>query len=74
MNAKNMARQRKIVAQIIRDAGNQVKAAERLACSQSHISKLLRGGKAISPELAIRAEEQFPNLVTRAQLRPDLWG
>lgn len=65
---------RKIVAQIIREAGSQIEAAKRLNCSQSTVSKLLRREMDFSAELAVKAEQEFPNLVTRAQLRPDLWG
>ena len=74
MDTQKKARQRKIVAQIIREAGNQIEAAKRLNCAQSTVSKLLRREMDFSPELAIKAEQEFPNIVTRAQLRPDLWG
>lgn len=53
--------------------GSQGKLADEVGCSQQYISLLLRGDGQISAELAIAFERATGAVVTRQDLRPDIF-
>jgi DNA-binding transcriptional regulator YdaS (Cro superfamily) len=55
-------------------AGSQRKLAAASGVSQQQISKLLRGERPLSAEIAVAIEGATRGVVQREQLRPDLWG
>jgi DNA-binding transcriptional regulator YdaS (Cro superfamily) len=73
MDARLRRSPRRALARIIRKEGSQVALARRLRCSQAIVSKWLTGKSRITPERAVALEERYPDVVTRADLRPDLW-
>lgn len=48
--------------------------AERMSCSISLISQIVNGNVSITAERAIAIEKATDGVVTRQELRPDLWG
>jgi DNA-binding transcriptional regulator YdaS (Cro superfamily) len=65
---------RRALVRIIRKEGSQRALARRLQVTQSAVSKWLSGETRITPRRAIALAQLHPELATRAELRPDLWG
>lgn len=51
-----------------------MKLASEMGCSQQYISWLLRDAEQISGEMAIAVEKATGLIVSRHDLRPDLFG
>lgn len=54
--------------------GSQVKLAREVGCSQQYISWLLKDAEQISAEMAVAFERATGGVVSRASLRPDIFG
>ncbi len=54
--------------------GSQQKLAEKIDLSQQGISFLLNDAKNIKAEIALKIERATGGEVTRAELRPDIFG
>ena len=54
--------------------GSQVKLAREMGCSQQYISWLLSHAKQISAESALKFEKATGGIITRHDLRPDVFG
>lgn len=54
--------------------GSKKKMAERLKITQTWLGLLIRKARKPSPELAKKIEKATNGLVTRKELRPDLFG
>lgn len=54
--------------------GGQATAAGLLGVSQGLISHLVIGRNGVSPEIAMQIDRLSNGVITRAMLRPDLWG
>lgn len=54
--------------------GSQEKLAKAAGCSQQQISYLLNEAKSITAEMAIAIDEATGGAVSRATLRPDIFG
>jgi DNA-binding transcriptional regulator YdaS (Cro superfamily) len=59
---------------LLKDAGSQHALAASLGLTQQGVSYLMTDAKNISPKLAIKVEKLTGGKVSRADLRPDLWG
>lgn len=54
--------------------GSQVKLAAAMGCSQQYISWLLTEARQISAEMSICVENACDGVVSRHDLRPDVFG
>jgi DNA-binding transcriptional regulator YdaS (Cro superfamily) len=54
--------------------GSQVKLAKEVGCSQQYISWLLKDADQISAEMSIAFERGTKGLISRHELRPDIFG
>ena len=66
--------QRRVLSKIITNCAGQAYLAERLGVSQALVSKWVNDHIRIAPHQALALEREFPDLVNRRELRPDLWG
>lgn len=55
-------------------AGGSDQAAARLGMTVGMVNHIRRGIRGISPAVAMAIESDSSGEVTRAMLRPDLWG
>ncbi|WP_405048948.1 transcriptional regulator [Rhizobium rhizogenes] len=69
-----MERFRAHIERAIEAHGSQVKLANAIGCSQQYISWLLSEAKQISAEKALAVEKATGGLVSRHDLRPDVFG
>lgn len=69
-----MAAFRKHVERAVRIRGSQAKLAEAAGCSQQQISYLLHDAERISAEMAAAIERATNGEVSKAVLRPDMFG
>ena len=74
MPTKNNRKKHPGVARAIAVAGSQQALARLLDCGQSSISKRLYGDLAVTAEWAVDCEKALKGIVTRKELRPDLWN
>ena len=58
----------------VRHVGGRAEAAKRLGISVGMVGHIETGIRGISPHVAMKVEADSNGLVTRGQLRPDLWG
>lgn len=65
---------REHIKRAIELAGTQAKLAEGMGCSQQYISWLLKEATQISGDKAVAVERATNGGVSRADLRPDLFG
>jgi DNA-binding transcriptional regulator YdaS (Cro superfamily) len=61
------------IVRAIAVAGSQQALAALLDCTQSSISKRLYGDVPITAEWAVEVEKALKGIVTREELRPDLF-
>lgn len=61
------------IKQAIEIAGSQPRLAELTGISQQHISKMLRGQRHVSADVALAIERATNGQVNRSRLRPDYW-
>lgn len=61
------------VGRAVEIKGSQQALAEAAGCSQQQISYLLNDARQISPEIALGIERATEHVVTRHDLRPDLF-
>lgn len=54
--------------------GTQTALAERMGVRQNNVSYWLNGAKDVPPKRAVQLEAVTGGVVTRKELRPDLWG
>lgn len=54
-------------------AGSQPKLARSSGLSQQHISKLVRGQRSPTAEVAVALERATNGAIGRWEIRPDLW-
>ncbi len=64
---------RKLLQKLIDQEGSQSALGDNLGTSQQNISRLMRRGKRISGELAVKIEEATKGRIKRSDLRPDLF-
>ena len=65
---------RHLVARAIGLKGSQQKLAEAAGCSQQQISYLMKEAAGISAEMALKVERATDGLISRHDLRPDIYG
>ena len=58
----------------VRHVGGRAEAARRLGISVGMVGHIEKGIRGISPTVAMKVEADSNGLVSRGQLRPDLWG
>ncbi len=63
-----------LVEKAVELKGSQLKLAEAMGCSQQQVSYLLQRAKRVSVEMAIRIDAATCGQVSRADLRPDVFG
>lgn len=61
------------IEQAIEIAGSQPRLAELTGISQQHISKMLRGQRHVSADVALAIERATEGKIGRSRLRPDYW-
>lgn len=74
MSKPKKGRQASAIARIITNCGSQTALAARINVSQALISKWLNESIPIAPHQVVKLEQEFPGLVRRSDIRPDLWG
>ena len=62
------------IQRAVREFGSQANLAELLGVKPSMVSWWATGNKRVSAERAVQIEAVTKGLVTRKELRPDLWG
>ena len=67
-----MAQQHKLIEKAIKLRGSQAKLADAIGCSQQQISYLLKA-RNVSAEMAIKIDAATGGMVSRHQLRPDIF-
>ncbi|MFG1417205.1 YdaS family helix-turn-helix protein [Xanthobacter sp. V0B-10] len=65
---------RHLVVRAVEIAGSQQKLAQAAACSQQQISYLLTRAPSISVEMALKLERATGGIISRNELRPDIFG
>lgn len=58
----------------VRHVGGRAEAARRLEISPAMVGHIITGIRGVSPAVAMKVEADSKGLVSRSQLRPDLWG
>jgi DNA-binding transcriptional regulator YdaS (Cro superfamily) len=61
------------IVRAIAVAGSQKALADTLGCTQSTISKRMYGDIPVTAEWAVAVEKALKGIVTREELRPDLF-
>ena len=61
------------IVRAIAVAGSQKSLAKALGCTQSSISKRMYGDVPVTAEWAVEVEKALKGIVTREELRPDLF-
>lgn len=64
---------RSLIERAVSQLGSQEKLAEAAGCSQQHISYLLKDAKGISAETAVGIDRATAGLISKHDLRPDLF-
>lgn len=62
-----------LIRRAVDAVGTQAKLAEASGIVQQHISRLLNGSRPITAEAAVAIERATGGVVSRHELRPDLW-
>lgn len=62
------------VDRAVKALGSQAKLAQEVGCSQQQISLLLTTAKGITAEMAIKIDLATKGLVSKHDLRPDIFG
>lgn len=58
----------------VEHVGGRDEAAKRLGVSVGMVGHILNGIRGVSPRVAMQVEADTKGLISRGQLRPDLWG
>lgn len=57
-----------------RPYGSKVELAKKLGITKTWMSQLISGREKCSPSMAVKIEQMTDGVVTRADMRPDLFG
>lgn len=69
-----MSNFRNLIAKAIALRGSQRRLAVAANCSQQQISYLMTGASGISAEMALKIERATDGVISRHDLRPDIYG
>ena len=58
----------------VRHVGGRQEAARRLGISVGMVGHIETGIRGVSPQVAMKVEADTGGLISRGQLRPDLWA
>lgn len=62
------------IIRAVKESGSQAKLATAMGCSQQQISYLLHEANSISLEMAVAIDKATDGVVSRQDLRPDVFG